>query len=462
MLFWLTPVICLAYIALRRTSRLYKNYRLVHHLSPTVPIIIAPWTWQDPFWLMLGPQLAPLLQNVPGFRSWVWCSYMGWTTVDRGLVHLPESQGGRGYGPNFILVSPSRTEFFTTDAGVAVEVARDWKTYSKPPDLYAVFDIFGKNVNTVNGDDWQRHRKITGGAFTREATLGLVWNEARRSAQKLIGQLLKGSENRTNKIKRAGEHDMSQVREIMSLLTMHVLSIAAFGKRQNDTLDPGATSHTTGPGTGSDKSTNQALSSAPDQHKLSYFDTIQTVVPNLLGVVMFGGTNLPTWLLPTAISKIKLAVDEYQLYLREAISRSQSPDLGDNAASGTDLASSLLKANDAEKTLDTSKGRVKSYLTDDELHGNMFMFSFAGFETTSMALSFAMPYMALNEGIWDWVKEEVDVILKDQGGEGLDSYEKCFERLVRCRALIVSFLRFVRPICPEILSGLLCLHKDSL
>ena len=454
-LLYLIPTLYFTYIILNRLFRLYKNHALIKHLAQDgIPIIFAPWTWQDPLWLTFGPALTPYLLNLPFFRSWIWCSYMGWTTRDAGRAHLPKSAGGRGLGSAFILVSPNRTEFFCTDPKATVEVGRDWRTYEHPEELYSVFGVFGANVNTVNGSDWSRHRKITGGAFLREATLAMVWKEGRRQARGLATELLGGGSNSDaehgNKKGKGKELTITQVRTKMSLLTMSVLSVAAFGKA-GAVMAEGDTS-----------STSTSIQDLEPGHRLTYFECSRIIFDNLLGVIMFGTAGLTKWLLPKSLRKIKLAVDEYRLFLREAVERHQTEHKDDNqgGVAGTDLASLLIKANEAEKALHlaeqqraagTTNGTKakgaenrtpKSYLTQDELYGNMFMFNVAGYETTSMALSFTMAHLALNEWAWEWLREEVEAVRNDNGMDGLESYELCFEGLVRCRAVMVSLAVF--------------------
>lgn len=401
----------------------------------------------DPLWQLLGPILArPLIRlNVPILRSFLWCSYMGWTTTDQGRCHLPKPSHPptgsytaptpyRNLGPAFILVSPSRTEFFTTDPKMAMEVAKDWRTYTKPGDLYKVFDVFGPNVNTVNGADWQRHRKITGAAFLRDECLKEVWLEARDRALELVQHLVgrppvKGVAAET---KSDTELNMTQVKAHVALLTMSVLSVAAFGSAGYKAADSGERSlHHLEPG-----------------HALTYFNTVRLIFTNLIGVIMFGTTGLPRWLLPKQIRQVKIAVEEYLLFLKEALTRyHKARDSDQSTFTGNDLVSQMVKANEAEKRLvdEVDKQQnakapavLNSYLTDSELFGNMFMVNIAGYETTSMALNFAIAHLAKEPGLWEWLREEVDVLVEKEGSLVLSDYGKCFEKLVRTRALMVS------------------------
>jgi cytochrome P450 len=381
--------------------------------------------------MLLGPVLFPRLYTTFPFleNTWLRCSYLGWTNYDRGRVHAPDA-----LGPAFILICPNRTEFYTTDPNTSFEVSKDWKTFTRPGDLYQVFDIFGKNVNTVNGPDWPRHRKITGGAFERQEVLRSVWEEARRRASELATTLVPGRRNGGLEGDDTGsELNMTQTKAHMSLLTMSVLSVAAFGKAGYSAAD----------------SKDKSLGKLEPGHTLTYFDTARLMFENLMGVIVFGSTNLPRWLLPPKIKQVRVAVDEYSMFLKELLNRVyEQKDVDPGALDGNDLASMIVRANEAEKAAHAATqkaedgsallGSTKPYLTESELYGNMFMFNIAGYESTSMVLNFTIAYLAKDEALLHWVKEEVDAVVKELGG--LDDYEACFQRLVRTRALMVSQL----------------------
>ncbi|TGO80900.1 hypothetical protein BPOR_1551g00010 [Botrytis porri] len=78
----------------------------------------------------------------------------------------------------------------------------------------------------------------------------------------------------------------------------------------------------------------------------------------------------------------------------------------------------------------TSKG-----LTVDETFGNIFVINFAGHDTTANILAFSMVLLAAHSEIQDWVAEELRDVTQDSVDEGRE-YEKVFEKLNRCRAVL--------------------------
>lgn len=70
------------------------------------------------------------------------------------------------------------------DASAADEIMRS-KEFIKPEALYKPLELFGPNVNTMNGEDWQRHRKVTTPPFN-ERNSKLVWKEGIKQANGML------------------------------------------------------------------------------------------------------------------------------------------------------------------------------------------------------------------------------------------------------------------------------------
>lgn len=78
------------------------------------------------------------------------------------------------YGHAICLVIPRRNEIWVDDPKAVSELLTNWKKWHKPSAFYRIFEIFGKNVLTIEGTDWQRQRKIINSAFA-EQSLVSVW-----------------------------------------------------------------------------------------------------------------------------------------------------------------------------------------------------------------------------------------------------------------------------------------------
>lgn len=134
-----------------------RNYSKARRIG--LPLLICPIDPLSTTWAILGPFLNPILVRLPfGLGDFTNYTNLGWCYSDRNRLH-------RKLGPAFVIVTPRRPQIILGD-GLAIEdVLSRRKDYVKPLDMYGVLDLFGRNLDTVNGDDWARHRKITSTPF---------------------------------------------------------------------------------------------------------------------------------------------------------------------------------------------------------------------------------------------------------------------------------------------------------
>ena len=82
-------------------------------------------------------------------------------------------------------------------------------------------------------------------------------------------------------------------------------------------------------------------------------------------------------------------------------------------------------------------------LSSDEVTGNLFLFMFAGHETTANALIYAIHLMAIFPAWQDWALEEIDNLSQSQAsGEEIPFHSQILPQTQRLRAILVSFLSY--------------------
>jgi cytochrome P450 len=379
-----------------RAINLLRNYVIARKLH--LPIIIVPVCWQDTWWLLLGPQFS-FLKNLPfGLGNWFSYSLIGWALHDRYKTH-------EQLGPAFIVVSPAKNEIFVSDPVACEELLSKWKVWTKNPDLYKLFEVFGKNVNSVNGDDWQRHRKITSYGF-KESNNKLVWEHSLQQARGMSRAWLA-----------RGESTMTDVSNDSGIVAMHVLTAAGFGKSYE--FDAGV--------------------QEPDPgHTMSYGSALSTILQNLMATILSEGLKAPSFLLPKAMQKLKVATKEFKLYMEEKVEEERKLiDHGEDDRQN--LGTALVRANEKEKAEGAHDGNGirRGVLTDSELYGNLFIFMLAGHETTANTLSYATALLAIHPVVQNWAQEEIDAVLSDSSEE---DYNTVFPKLVRCMAIMVRLV----------------------
>ncbi|OTA92179.1 hypothetical protein M434DRAFT_22024 [Hypoxylon sp. CO27-5] len=102
------------------------------------------------------------------------------------------------------------------------------------------------------------------------------------------------------------------------------------------------------------------------------------------------------------------------------------------------LMSSLVRASQDEAK--TSVG-----LTENEIYGNMFVFNFAGHDTTAHTFTFAIYFLAANPQVQDWVYEELCRVLGDRRPNDWN-YSTDFPRLKRCLSVMLETVRLYTPV----------------
>jgi cytochrome P450 len=260
--------------------------------------------------------------------------------------------------------------------------------------------IFGPNLITQNGDDWQRSRKIVA-PLLNERISDLVWKESSKQANDMVDHFLATAQGKT-------DETLGGLRSI----AIHVLGSAGYGvsqpwKEEVQELEPG--------------------------HKVSYIDALHAVVNDFILLVVLPAKVLALPFMPKAAQKLGISAQEFPVYTREMLERERTL-----AASSTqprnNLMSTLVKASDEEKKQDT-KNKMSQSLSEHELAGNLYLFTIAGFDTTANTLAYAVTTLAVYPEWQDWIIEEIDSVLKHGGGT---DYETIFPKLGRCLALMVS------------------------
>lgn len=205
-------------------------------------------------------------------------------------------------------------------------------------------------------------------------------------------------------------------------LSLHVLSSAGFGKSY--------------PYRGSEE-----LPSAEDS--TSYKDSLKIILDNCIALVVLGPNNLSKWWLPKRLKKVYQATVVFRTYMTGLYEEEKQAMLHGETESNN-LMTSLIRSSQkmtVEANADSEKrgpllDHEQGGLTENEIYGNIFVFNFAGHDTTANILAFGIVLLATRPDVQDWSAEELLYVLGDQGPENW-SYNAVFPRLKRCLAVLV-------------------------
>ncbi|KAK6503591.1 hypothetical protein TWF481_008604 [Arthrobotrys musiformis] len=110
------------------------------------------------------------------------------------------------------------------------------------------------------------------------------------------------------------------------------------------------------------------------------------------------------------------------------------------------ILSMLLNASkEAERISPITGEQNKNSLSDQEIMGNIFIFTSAGFDSTANTLAYALVYLVQNPRYQDWLFEEVDALIPSGSDEPLE-YTNIFPKAIRCLSLMLETLRLHPPL----------------
>lgn len=254
-------------------------------------------------------------------------------------------------GPAFIICTPWIIELVIADAETTEFILNNRKTFLKPKMFYERLNVFGRSVDTVEGAEWSKHRRLTAPSFN-ERVSSHVWKESIDQAKQMQKIWLAQGASGTKDV----------IHDTMTL-ALHVLTSAGFGV------------------TYSFKNASQRI---PAPHKQSYRDALSIALQNWTLITVIPMQYLTNKLFPASFQKVGHACKELKSYMYELVSEAkQNPQVENN------LLSALVRVSE-----DAGQAKPGHGLTDEELYGNIFIYSMAGHETTGNAVSAAIAYLA--------------------------------------------------------------------
>ena len=380
---------------------IYSNYRQACRIG--LPVIITPINGLNPVWVLTQQWSVPLLKRVPfGLCNFVNYTALGWPFADKYSLH-------DRLGDAFVIVGPAENYVIVANAEAVEEILSRRKDFQKSEAMYKPMEVFGPNVDTVEGDTWQRHRRITTPPFN-ERNSNLVWRESISQAGDMLQSWMSASS--TGGI-------TSTVSDSMTL-ALHVLTAAGFGKFYK--FAGGLTKPAAG-------------------HSMTYREALDTILKSLMLTVIISSTQFPAWMLPRKVVKVSEAIGNFKVYMTEMVGEERRS-IANGEGDKDNLMSVLVRAAELSKTDE----RERNSLTDEEIFGNLFFYNVAGHETTANTLAYAVALMSTNRGVQDWIGEELDAVFGPEHNVNKWQYEKAFPQLKRCLALMYETLRLYGPV----------------
>lgn len=192
-------------------------------------------------------------------------------------------------------------------------------------------------------------------------------------------------------------------------LALNVLAYVAFGKSFEFQGSEDRGSHT----------------KSRSQDPLSYRDALAIILHDALLMLALGQQLTRRLAFIPRLGRLSDAAEQFKMFMKEMYSETSEAKRGEKATGN--LISSLVRASTHEKLI-----------TPEEVIGNIFVFSFAGHDTTAHSFAFNFMLLAGHIEVQDWMAEEIRYVL--DGEKDLENRYELFPRLVRSLAVLVSLL----------------------
>ncbi|CAJ2509377.1 Uu.00g144030.m01.CDS01 [Anthostomella pinea] len=309
------------------------------------------------------------------------------------------------------------TEMVTSDPEIAHEILRRPRDFVQHSLMDLFMARFGRNVLTTNGDHWARQRRIVASAINERISKA-VFNESVKQTDELLSVVYRGAKDKAA--------ETNGIFDMIKKVTIHVLNGAGMGE--------------------SVPFENDASLKPKPGYELSYIEAVKAIIYNVAGPII-----LPEWFLSNYpkflpghlnLKTLGHAIHEFPSLTNDMLDQERHRAANSKTGeSRSNIMSQLLQASESE-----GRAEGKKVLSDEEMTGNLFIFTAAGFDTTANTLSYAVALLARYPEWQDWLLEEIDQILPaDATNQELD-YAAVFPKATRVVAFMFETLRLFTPL----------------
>ena len=382
-------------IALWNTISLVRNYMRVQRSH--VPTYISPANPNSVAWLILGPPIQPLLRYIlpTSLFDRIRPTFYGWEFKAKWDLHAK-------FGRMFFVSTPGTNDLWIADSEAATDILKRPKDFIPLPGAEIVAGVFGPNLLTSHGEQWQQQRRLIAPNFNENIS-DSVWTEARTQTAEMLDYFLEGQNSETDEI-------VGGVRQI----AIHIIGAAGYGVHE------------------SWKTAKIKSRQTTKADMMNYVEALNSLIDHLIPATM-----LPSWLLslslmPQSVRNIGTAKERFKVLTKQILEEERQqaetrPTIRKN------LMSTLVALSDAEKDQSGS-------LTEEQISGNLFLFTVAGYETTATSLAYGITLLAAEPKWQDWLYEEISQ------PSNLSDYNSTFPHLTRTLAFMFETLRLYNPL----------------
>ncbi|KAH8648276.1 cytochrome P450 monooxygenase-like protein [Tricladium varicosporioides] len=361
-----------------------------------LPYIVRWISPINPFWLLYGSSFVRLCSRLGIATENLTRVYSyGWEANERAKIHMD-------YGDAFMVVHPGGVQLCVSNAKTIYEILRRRTDFRRNMEEMAVLNVYGKNLSTTDDQEWQQHRKMTGVTFT-EKNNEVVWEQSIRQGN---GMLRYWTERAKQPIR--------STHEDTKIFTLNV----------------------------------EKKSEHADDTSYQYRESLSIILSSIIQIFIFGEEGLKAWWTPKSWKSAATAMSTFRSYIVGLMNEKRSL-VAQGKNDNQHLVARLVQACEEDQPADdptSSKGSSsrKITLTEEEIISNLFVYAFAGNDTTAIALTNLLVHLAANPETQEWIAEEINYYIPTDSAIPWN-YEN-FSKLKRCGAVVMETLRICHPL----------------
>jgi cytochrome P450 len=168
-----------------------------------------------------------------------------------------------------------------------------------------------------------------------------------------------------------------------------------------------------------------------------YRDSLGKILANIIPIFICGEEGLKAWWTPKSWKSAGSAIATFRSYVTRLINEERD-DVNRGVQKNQHLVAALVRACASEEVeyAASTKSKKNMALTEEEIISNLFVYAFAGNDTTAIALTHLIVDLAAHPNAQDWIAQELRHYLPDENTSQW-AY-KTYPKLKRCQAVIVS------------------------
>ncbi|GMG13395.1 unnamed protein product [Aspergillus oryzae] len=278
--------------------------------------------------------------------------------------------------------------------------------------ITGALEMYGPNIVTSEGSQWAHLRRHTATPFN-ERNSALVWEETIRQTKEMVQYW----EDEYSRSSSASEFILTDTREDILKFTLNIICSVGYGVKLP--FRPGLENSTES----AEGLFKDAITPLPGYH-FTFRSAMEYLNKHITSMFIANGLlpkGIPRSVLPF-FKKDFDAFDDIGRYLRALVSTAETKEtLSQNLIDG------LVRS---KQKIDKDQG-LDPELTEDEILGNLFVFTIAGHETTAVSLRFALVLLALNQDAQEYLYEGIREATYDEPRNPVEwDYRRVYPKLV--------------------------------